>query len=41
VAAIIVMSLKTIRAKVTMVSIIYAIAIAGNVIGLGILGWVY
>ena len=41
VAAIIVMSLKTIRAKITMVSIIYAIAIAGNVIGLGILGWVY
>ncbi|MEA3470332.1 MAG: hypothetical protein U9R24_01285 [Thermodesulfobacteriota bacterium] len=41
VAAIIVMSLKTIKAKAVMVSIIYAIAIVGNVIGLGILGWVY
>ena len=41
VAAIIVISLRTIKAKVTMVSIIYAIAIVANIICMGFLGWVY
>jgi hypothetical protein len=41
VAAIVVLSLKSIKAKVATVSAIYAVAIAGNVVGLGILGWVY
>ena len=41
VAALLVMGMKTIRSKVITVSAIYSIAIAGNVIGLGILGWVY
>jgi len=41
VAAIIVISLKTVKAKITMVSIIYATAIIANVICMGFLGWVY
>ncbi|MBI9085503.1 MAG: hypothetical protein JEZ11_18040 [Desulfobacterales bacterium] len=41
VGALLVIGMKTIRAKVITVSSIYTIAIAGNVIGLGLLGWVY
>jgi len=41
VAIIIMLSMKSIKAKIIFVSCLYAIAIAANVIGLGILGWVY
>jgi hypothetical protein len=41
VAIIIMLNLKSIKAKIIFISAIYAIAIAGNVIGLGILGFVY
>ncbi len=41
VACIIVVALKTIKSKLTMVSILYAIPIIGNIIGLGICDWVY
>ena len=41
VAALLVIGMKTIRAKVITVSAMYAIAIVANVIGLGVLGWVY
>jgi len=41
VAIIIVLSLKTNRAKIIAVSSLYAIAIAANVVGLGLLGWTY
>lgn len=41
VAIIIVLSLKTIRAKVITISCIYGVAIVANIICLGFLGWVY
>ena len=41
VAVIIVINLRTLKAKITMVSIIYAIAIVANIICMGFLGWVY
>jgi hypothetical protein len=41
VAIIIMLSMKTMKAKIMFVSCLYAIAIAANIIGLGILGWVY
>jgi hypothetical protein len=41
VAAIVVLSLKSMKAKIISVSSLYAIAILANIIGLGILGWVY
>ncbi len=41
VAALIVISLKSLRTKVTVVSCIYAVAVVLNVIGLGIMGWRY
>ena len=41
VGALLVIGMKTIRAKIIFVSAIYTIAIAANVIGLGLLGWVY
>ena len=41
VAALLVVGMRTIRAKVTTVSALYAIAIAANVFGMGIMGWKY
>ncbi len=41
VAAIVVLSLKTMKAKIISVGTLYAIAILGNIVGMGILGWVY
>ena len=41
VAAILVMGLKSIRAKITLVSALYVIAISANIFGMGIMGWVY
>ena len=41
VAIIIVLSLKTHRAKLTAVSSLYAIAVLMNVYGMGIMGWKY
>jgi hypothetical protein len=41
VAAIVVLSLKSMKAKIISVSALYSIAILANIIGLGILGWVY
>jgi hypothetical protein len=41
VAAIITINLKTIRAKITWVACIYAVAIVMNIYGFGIKGWVY
>ncbi|MCB2226743.1 MAG: hypothetical protein KQH53_08710 [Desulfarculaceae bacterium] len=41
VAAIIVLSLKSLKAKVFTVSGIYAVAVVLNIIGLGIMGWRY
>ena len=41
VAIIIVLSLKTHRAKIITVSSLYAIAVLMNVYGLGIMGWIY
>ena len=41
VAAIVMLSRKTTKGKVIFVSSIYAIAIAANIIGLGILGFIY
>jgi hypothetical protein len=41
VGALVVIGMKTIRAKIIFVTTIYTIAIAANVIGLGVLGWVY
>ncbi len=41
VAIIAVLSLKTIKAKLIVISSLYAIATIGNVVGLGALGWVY
>jgi len=41
VAALLVMNMKTIRAKVTTVSALYVIAIAANAFGMGIMGWKY
>ena len=40
-ACVIVIWLKTIRAKVIMVSVIYGVAILMNIIGFGIMGWNY
>ncbi len=41
VAIIFMLSLKTVKAKVVFTGCLYAIAIAANVFGLGIMGWVY
>ncbi len=41
VAAIVVLSLKSMKAKIISVGTLYAIAILGNIVGMGILGWVY
>jgi hypothetical protein len=41
VATIVVLSLKPIKAKIISISALYSIAILANIIGLGILGWVY
>lgn len=41
VAAIVVLSLKSMKAKIISVSALYSIAILANIVGLGILGWVY
>lgn len=41
VAALIVISLKSLRAKAVMVSSIYAVAIVMNLYGLGVMGWRY
>jgi hypothetical protein len=41
VAALIVISLKAMRTKIIVVSSLYFIAIAMNIYGLGIMGWVY
>ena len=41
VAALLVIGMKTIRAKFITVSILYAIAISANIFGMGIMGWVY
>ena len=41
VAALLVIGMKTIRAKVITVSTLYGIAIVANVIAMGYLGWVY
>ncbi len=41
VGALLVIGMKTIRAKIIFVSAIYTMAIVANVIGLGLLGWVY
>ncbi|RJX35620.1 MAG: hypothetical protein C4525_02910 [Desulfarculus sp.] len=41
VAALIVISLKALRSKITFVSVIYAVAIVMNIYGLGIMGWKY
>jgi hypothetical protein len=40
-ATIIVLSLKSMKAKIIGVSALYAIAILANIVGLGILGWQY
>jgi hypothetical protein len=40
-AIIIMLSLKSTKAKIIFISAIYAVPIAGNIIGLGILGFVY
>lgn len=41
VAALLVMGMKTVRAKVATVSALYFIAIAANIFGMGIMGWKY
>jgi hypothetical protein len=41
VAALLVIGMKTIRAKAITVSVLYAIAITANIFGLGIMGWTY
>ena len=41
VGALLVIGMKTIGTKIITVSTIYTIAIVANVIGLGLLGWVY
>jgi hypothetical protein len=41
VAALLVIGMKTIRAKVITVSTLYVTAIAANIFGMGIMGWVY
>ncbi|MDA8141363.1 MAG: hypothetical protein M0036_22190 [Desulfobacteraceae bacterium] len=41
VAIIVVLGLNTLRARIWAVSSLYVIAVIGNVIGLGILGWTY
>ena len=41
VAIIMVLSLKTHRAKLTAVSSLYAVAVLMNIYGLGVMGWVY
>ena len=41
VAVILVTGLRSMRAKLTAVSIIYAVPAALNVVGLGLLGWCY
>ncbi|MEW5911324.1 MAG: hypothetical protein AB1814_02125 [Thermodesulfobacteriota bacterium] len=41
VAALIVISLKALRSKIIMVSVIYAVAVVMNIYGLGIMGWKY
>ncbi len=41
VAAIVVLSLRSMKAKIISVSSLYAIAILANIVVLGILGWVY
>jgi hypothetical protein len=41
VAIIFMLSLKTVKAKVVFIGCLYAIAVAANVFGLGIMGWVY
>jgi hypothetical protein len=41
VAAIVVLSLKSIKARIISVSTLYGLAILANIIGLGILGWEY
>lgn len=41
VAALLVIGMKTIRSKVITVASLYAIAIAANIFGMGIMGWAY
>lgn len=41
VAALIVISLKSMRSKIVVVSSLYVIAIVMNIFGMGIMGWVY
>jgi hypothetical protein len=41
VAALLVMGMRTVRAKAITVSALYAIAIAANIFGMGIMGWNY
>lgn len=41
VAALLVIGMKTIRAKAITVAALYAIAITANIFGMGIMGWVY
>lgn len=40
-AALLVIGMRTVRAKVITVSSLYAIAIAANIYGMGIMRWVY
>ena len=41
VAALLVIGMRTIRAKAIAVSALYAIAIAANIFGMGVMGWTY
>jgi hypothetical protein len=41
VAALLVIGLRTLKAKIIAVSVIYAIAVLANVVAMGFLGWVY
>jgi hypothetical protein len=41
VAALLVIGMKTIRSKVITVSVLYTLAIAANIFGMGIMGWTY
>jgi hypothetical protein len=41
VAAILVINMKTIKSKITTLCVIYGITVMANILGLGVLGWVY
>ncbi len=40
-AAILMLTLKTMRAKLTMLGVVYSVPVVMNIIGLGLLGWKY